>query len=111
MSVPQLLELREQSSGATHRVGAAGDALSATVPPLGHQPSTLQHCDVFLHSGKRHVVVRGEFAHRRFGGHDPRQNVAPRRVGERPEQLVESLGRWLSIYNHLVVDNSTTQTS
>lgn len=105
--LPALLELGEQSSGTTHRIGIAGHALSAAVPPLGHQPGTLQHGHVFLHSGKRHVVMRGEFAHGRVGVHDPRQNVAPRGIGERPEQLVKNVRRWLSTYNHLVVDSST----
>jgi integrase/recombinase XerD len=66
---------------------------------------------VFLHSGKRHVVTRGEFAHGRVGAHDPRQDVTPSGIGERPEQLVQSLRRWLSTYNHLVVDNSTVKAS
>ena len=105
--MPALLELCEQSRGTTHRVGVAGYALSAAVPPLGHQPGTLQHGDVFLHSGKRHVVMRGEFAHGRVGVHYPRQNVAPRGIGERPEQLVQNVRPWLSTYNHSVVDGST----
>jgi DNA-binding transcriptional ArsR family regulator len=102
-----MLELFEQSSGTTHRIGVAGHTLRAAVLPLSHQPGTLQHGHVFLHSGKRHVVVRGEFAHGRVGIHDPRQNVAPRGISERPEQLVQNVRRWLSIYNHLVVDSST----
>jgi hypothetical protein len=63
---------------------------------------------VFLHRGKRHVVVRGEFAHGRVGVHDPRQNVATRGIGERPEQLVQGVRRSVPIYNHLVVDSSTS---
>jgi hypothetical protein len=50
--LPALLELFEQSGGTTHRIGVAGYALSAAVPPLGHQPRTLQHGYVFLHGGK-----------------------------------------------------------
>ena len=50
--------------------------------------------------------MRGEFAHGRVGVHDPRQNVAPRGIGERPEQLVQNVRRWLSTYNHLVVYTS-----
>jgi hypothetical protein len=91
----------------THCIRIAGYALSAAVPPLGHQPGAFQHGHVFLHSGERHVVVRGEFAHRRIGVQNPRQNVAPRGIGERPEQLVQDVRRWLFIYNHLVVDSST----
>jgi hypothetical protein len=64
---------------------------------------------VFLHGGKRHVVVRGEFAHGRVGAHDPRQNVATRGIGERPEQLIQGVRHWLPIYNHLVVYDSTAK--
>jgi hypothetical protein len=59
---------------------------------------------VFLHGGKRHVVVRGEFGHRRVHVHDPRQDVAPRGVGKRAEQMVQNVRRWLFTHNHLVVD-------
>ena len=91
----------------THRIGVSRHALSAAVPPLGHQPGTLQHGHVFLHGGERHVVVSGEFAHRRVGVHDSRQDVATRGIGERPEHLVQGVRRCVSIYNHLVVDSST----
>jgi hypothetical protein len=50
--------------------------------------------------------VRREFAHGRVGVHDPRQDVTPRGISERPEQLVQSVSRWLFTYNHLVVDSS-----
>jgi hypothetical protein len=60
-----------------------------------------------LHRGKRHVVLCSEFAHGRVSVHDPRQDVAPRGIGERPEQLVQHVRRRLSTYNHLVVDSST----
>jgi hypothetical protein len=62
---------------------------------------------MFLHGGKRHVVVRGELAHGRVGVHDPRQDVATRGVGERPEQLVQGVRGWVATYNHLVVYSST----
>ena len=106
-SLPALLELGQQSSRTAHRIGLAGHALSASVPALGDQTRAFQHGHVFLHRGKRHVVMRREFTHGRVGVHYPRQNVAPRGIGERPEQLVQGLGRGLSIYNHLVVDGST----
>ena len=63
---------------------------------------------MFLHRGKRHVVMGGELAHGRIGVHYAGENVAPRRIRERAEQLVQNVRRWLLIYNHLVVDNSTT---
>ena len=91
--LPALLELGEQSSRTTQGIGVASHALGAAVLPLDHQPGTLQHGHVFLHGGKRHVVVRGEFAHGRVGVHDPRQDVATRGIGERPKQLIQSAGR------------------
>jgi hypothetical protein len=54
--------------------------------------------------------MRCELAHGLVGVHDPRQDVAPRRIGERAEQLVQALRRWLPIYNHMVVDNNTPGT-
>ena len=110
-SLPALLELREQAGRTTDRIGPAGDTLGAAVPALGHKSRTLQHGDVFLHGGKRHVVMRREFAHGRLGVHDSRQDVAPRRVGERPEQRVQGVGGWLPIYNHMVVDSITVVSS
>ena len=91
--LPALLELGEQSSRTTQGIGVAGHALGAAVLPLDHQPGTLQHGDVFLHGGKRHVVVRGEFADGSVGIHDPRQDVATRGIGERAEQLVQNMRR------------------
>jgi hypothetical protein len=101
--VPALLELRQQTIGTTDGVGVAGHALGAAVLALGHQLSTFQDGDVLLHGGKRHRVSRRQLADRRVSDHDARQDVAPGGVGERPEQLVEGLGRRLSMYNHLVV--------
>jgi hypothetical protein len=106
-----LLELREQSSGTTQGIRLAGHALGAAIPAFCHQPGTLQHGHVFLHGGKRHVVVRGEFAHGRVGVHDPRQDVATCGIGEGPEQLVQGVRRWVPIYNHLVVNSSTAERS
>ena len=62
---------------------------------------------MFLHGSERHVVVRGELAHRRIGGHDPRQDVATGGVGEGPEQCVHFVRGVAPIYNHVVVDSST----
>ena len=107
--LPALLELCEQARSTTHRIGVAGHTLGAAILPLGHQPGTLQHGHVFLHGGKRHVVVGGELAHGRVGVHDPRQDVATRGIGERPEQLVQGMRRRVPIYNHLVVDSSTAR--
>jgi hypothetical protein len=105
--LPALLELRQQAIGTAHGVGVAGHALRATVLPLGHQLSTFQHGHVLLHGCKRHLVSRGQLADGRVGVHHARQDVAARGIGQRPEQLVQVVGRRLSIYNHMVVDNST----
>jgi hypothetical protein len=106
-----LLELGEQSSGTTQGIGVAGHALGAAVLAFCHQPGTLEHGDVFLHGSKRHVVVRGQFADGRVGVHHPRQDVATRSIGERPEQLVQGVRRCVPMYNHLVVDSSTSRRS
>jgi hypothetical protein len=110
-NLPALLELCEQSRGTTHRVGVAGDTLGAAILPLDHQPGTRQYRHMFLHGGKGHVVVRSEFAHGRVGVHDTRQDVAACGIGERAEQLIQGARSGVSIYNHLVVDNSTARWS
>jgi len=91
--VPALLELREQSSGPPQGIRVAGHALGAAVFALRHQARALQDAYVLLDGGKRHVVVRGEFAHGRLSVHDPRQDVATRGIGERPKQLIQNVGR------------------
>jgi len=88
-----LLELREQSSGPPQGIRVAGHALGAAVFALRHQARALQDRHVLLDGGKRHVVLRGEFAHGRVGIHDPRQDVATRGIGERPKQLIQNVGR------------------
>ncbi len=103
-----MLEPGQQSSRTSHGSGVAGHALRAALPPLGDQPGTLQHGHMFLHGGKRHIVVIGELAHGRVGLHDPRENVPPGGVGEGPEQPIERVRRGLVTCNHLVVDSSTS---
>jgi hypothetical protein len=61
---------------------------------------------VLLHGGERHFVTRGQLADGRVGVHHPGQDVAPRGVGQRAEQLVEVVRCQLT-YNHMVVDAST----
>ena len=105
--MPALLELLKQSSGPPQGNRVADDALGPAVLPLRHQARALQDGDVLLDVGKRHVVVPGEFAHGRLSVHDPRQDVATCGIGERAEQLIQSVRRWGPIYNHLVVYRST----
>lgn len=90
--MPALLELRQQTMGTADGVGVAGHALRATVLPLGHQLGAFQHGHVLLHGCKRHLVSRGQLADGRVGVHHTRQDVAPRGIGQRPEQLVHVVG-------------------
>ena len=91
--MPALLELLKQSSGPPQGNRVADHALGPAVLSLRHQARALQDGDVLLDGGKRHVVVRGEFAHGRVVIHDPRHDVAPRGIGEGPKQLIQSVGR------------------
>ena len=86
-----LIELREQSGGAPNHFGIARHALRAPVPALDDETGALEHGDVLLHSGKRHVVARREVADRCLGTHDARQDVAAGAVGECSKDVVELL--------------------
>ena len=71
----------------------------ATTPALGDEPRALEDGDVLLH-GREGIG----YASARRNGHTaitPPQDVAPRRVGERVEDVVGPAPRF---YNHLVVD-------
>lgn len=103
---PAFLELREQMVGPAHGVRITGHTLRAAVLPLGDQLGSFEHGHVLLHGGKRHLIARGQLADGRVRVHHPGQDVAPRGVGQRAEQLVEVVRRWL-IYNHMVVYSST----
>jgi hypothetical protein len=105
--LPPALELREQAIRAAHGVGIAGHALRAAILPLGHQLGTFQDGYVLLHGCKRHRIARRQLADGCLGTHHARQDVAPRRIGQRPEQVIEVRSRRLSMYNHMVVDSST----
>jgi hypothetical protein len=94
---PAFLELCEQSVGSAYGVGIADHALGAAVLPLGHQAGPLEHGHVLLHGGKRHVIPSRQLGDRRLTAHHPRQDVTPRRIGKRPEQVIQSLARCWSI--------------
>jgi hypothetical protein len=91
--VPALLERREQSGCTSQGIRVAHHALGTSLFPLRYQPGTLKHGHVLLDGGKRHVVVRSEFAHGGVGVHDPRQNVATRGIRQGAKQLIQSVGR------------------
>ena len=103
---PAFLELRKQAVGQPKRIRAAGDALFAAFLPLRDELGPLEHGHVLLDGRERHVVARRQLGDGRVGVHHPGQDVAPRRVRERAEQLIQGLRRRLSIYNHLVVYRS-----
>ena len=105
--MPAFLELREQTVGAAQGVGIPGDALRAAILALGHQVRALEDGDVLLHGGKRHVVAGGELGDGRFRGHHSCQDVAPGRIGEGAEQVIEGRARCGTLCNHLVVYSST----
>ena len=92
--------------GPAYGARITSHTLRAAVLPLGDQLGSFEHGHVLLHGGKRHLIARGQLADGRVGVHHPSQDVAPRGVGQRAEQLVEVVRRWL-IYNHLVVYIST----
>ena len=93
--------------GAAYGARITSHTLRAAVLPLGDQLGSFEHGDVLLHGSKRHLIARGQLADGRVGVHHPGQDVAPRGVGQRAEQLVEVVRRWL-MYNHLVVYISTS---
>ena len=92
--------------GPAYGARITSHTLRAAVLPLGDQLGSFEHGHVLLHGGKRHLIARGQLADGRVGVHHTRQDVAPRGVGQRAEQLIEVVRRWL-IYNHLVVYIST----
>jgi hypothetical protein len=62
------------------------------------ESGSVKHTDVLRHRGERHVEARRELADRAVAGCEPRQDVAPGRIGERAEGQVERIG----MVNHLV---------
>jgi len=70
------------------------------LPPaalLGHQAGAFEHGNVLLHRGEAHRIGLGEPRHRHGIDRAAAQNVAPRRIGEAAEELVDGT------YNHMVV--------
>jgi hypothetical protein len=101
-----VLEFREQTVGSPHGVRVASHALRAALFSFGDQLRSFEHGHVLLHGGERHLVTRGQLTDGRIGGHDPGQDVSPRGIGQRTEQLVQSPCCLLTC-NHVVVYTST----
>ena len=57
-----------------------------------HQSGVFEHLQVLHEAGQRHRMGLGEVAHGRRPLGQPRNDVAPRGVGQRPEDLVEVRG-------------------
>ena len=93
--------------GPAYGARITSHTLRAAVLPLGDQLGSFEHGHVLLHGGKRHLIARGQLADGRVGVHHPGQDVAPRGVGQRAEQLVKRVRRWLT-YNHMVVYTTTS---
>ena len=90
---PEFLITVEPLVGFVHRFGAqsAGDGAPALV--ARHQPGIRQHVEMFHHRRQRHGEWFGEHADRQAVGlAQPRQQGAPRRVGERGKGAVEPVG-------------------
>ena len=64
------------------------------------EPGMLQHADVLLHAGERHVEPLGEVRDRRIRPPELLQHAAPRGIRQRGERGVEL--RDLRLLNHLV---------
>src|SRR3954470_16975609 len=57
------------------------------------ETGALQHLEMLGDSGKAHGEWLGELRHRRFARHEPRENGAPRRIGEGREGGAEAVRR------------------
>lgn len=89
-------------SGLAHGPSARGRKRSSS------ETGSFQDRDVLLHRREAHVVVGGQVRDRHLPDEGATQDVAPRRVGERPEDpvhlVVGEVRLRNTIYNHLVVD-------
>ena len=76
----------------------------ATMGMFGHEAGSLQHGDVLLHGSERHVVGARQLRDRCLAAEGPSDDVASRRIGERPEDPVDLAVTELHcvIYNHMV---------
>lgn len=72
-------EWRGTKRGASHAAIAAHDG----------ETGTLQHPHVLRDRGEGHVEPPGELADRLLAGGEAREDLAPRRIGERAERAVE----------------------
>src|SRR5580700_6583982 len=71
--------------GAWHQAACADAAMLLRLD----ESSGLQHTDVFHEARQSHVERMGEFAHGSLALREPRNDCAPRWIGERAEHVVE----------------------
>ena len=65
------------------------------------QTGALQHLEVLRDSGQAHLEGLGQLGHRRFAQGEPREDRAPRRIGESRERGAEAIRRH-AVYNRIV---------
>ena len=82
--------MRQPFGGGAHvgRVDPAGDDPARLLPP--HEARVAEDADMLDDGGQRHGEGRGERAQRSLALHQPRQNGAPRRIGEGGESRVKA---------------------
>ena len=69
---------------------AAGDARPAAA---SDEARALENFEMLRDAGKAHLEGRGQFRHRRLAQRQPRQNSAPRGIGEGRKGRAEAIGR------------------
>ena len=89
--VPELLVVREPHGGLPHGFGEQFDANHPPFLLALHQPRFLEHAQVLHETGKGHAVRLRQFRHAGRPLLQALDDVAPRRVRQRPEHAVEDL--------------------
>ena len=88
---PELLVVRQPHGGLLHGLGGQ---FAADDPPLFQprdQAGVLQHAQVLHESRQRHPVRLRQFGHAGAALGEPLHDLAPGRIGKRPEHAVENL--------------------
>ena len=86
-------ELVEQGAQRLEGLGPQRVEPAGAVPALGQQPRPLEDGEVLADGLLGQVEVGGDLAGGKFGVLDQPQDLAPVRIGERPQDRVGSDGR------------------
>src|SRR6185312_2347240 len=86
---PEALVEAQPIRGFGETVGAQPAAAERAVALAIDEPRPLEHLEMPRNRRQRDAEGLGELAHRRLPGREPRQNGAPRRIGEGGKGLVE----------------------